>query len=146
MSCGWPIRVDPRAQVVFYAARYDQRLLGIFPVGDPTQYIADAEADVAILEEPEHLTWFHHGQRWSCKFRHVVSEMTDVGQRRSCSGRGLVPTCLIMMTLSGRSGHCSMGWRVTCLPQHHHVYRQEGVCRIVIYKRTVHCRSVEVWA
>lgn len=62
----------PSFKVAFYAARYDQRLLGIFPVGDLTKYIPDAEADIAVLEEPEHLTWFHHGQRWSSKFQHVV--------------------------------------------------------------------------
>ncbi|KAK6931761.1 hypothetical protein RJ641_003554 [Dillenia turbinata] len=56
----------------FYPGKFATDKRSILPVGDITEVIPDDEADIAVLEEPEHLTWFHHGKRWKIKFRLVI--------------------------------------------------------------------------
>ncbi|KDP28670.1 hypothetical protein JCGZ_14441 [Jatropha curcas] len=58
--------------ICFYPAKFAVDKRSILPVGDISEVIPDEEADIAILEEPEHLTWFHHGKRWKTKFCLVV--------------------------------------------------------------------------
>ena len=59
-------------KISFYPGRYSPRYGCVFSVGDITQYIPEKDSDVAVLEEPEHLNWFHSGGRWTDKFKHVV--------------------------------------------------------------------------
>ncbi|KAI8026175.1 hypothetical protein LOK49_LG02G00453 [Camellia lanceoleosa] len=56
----------------FYPGKFSSDKRSILAVGDITEAIPDEEADIAVLEEPEHLTWYHHGKRWKTKFRLVV--------------------------------------------------------------------------
>lgn len=56
----------------FYPAKFSTDKRSIFPVGDITEFISDEDADIAVLEEPEHLTWYHHGKRWKAKFSLVI--------------------------------------------------------------------------
>lgn len=58
--------------IKFYPGRFSTDKRSILPVGDITEVIPEEEADIAVLEEPEHLTWYHHGKRWKTKFRLVI--------------------------------------------------------------------------
>jgi digalactosyldiacylglycerol synthase len=55
-----------------FVAQFSSYKRSILASGDISEFIPKEEADVAVLEEPEHLTWYYHGKRWSDKFQHVV--------------------------------------------------------------------------
>eukprot|EP00268_Persea_americana_P013710 TRINITY_DN1609_c0_g1_i4.p1 TRINITY_DN1609_c0_g1~~TRINITY_DN1609_c0_g1_i4.p1 ORF type:complete len:766 (+),score=149.99 TRINITY_DN1609_c0_g1_i4:206-2503(+) len=59
-------------KITFYPGKFSKGRRSIIPAGDASQFISPREADIAILEEPEHLNWYHHGKRWTDKFNHVV--------------------------------------------------------------------------
>ncbi|CAN1277668.1 Digalactosyldiacylglycerol synthase 1, chloroplastic [Linum perenne] len=59
-------------RISFYPGKFSKERRSIIPAGDTSQFISSKEADIAILEEPEHLNWYHHGRRWTDKFNHVV--------------------------------------------------------------------------
>ena len=58
--------------MVYFAARYDDYILGILPVGDVTEVIPPGKTELVVLDEPEHLTWHHHGHQWRHQFPLVV--------------------------------------------------------------------------
>lgn len=58
--------------ICFYPGKFSRSKRSILALGDITESIPDSESDIAVLEEPEHLTWYHHGQRWKKKFRLVI--------------------------------------------------------------------------
>ena len=67
--CGF----KPQMKLSFYPGRYATDKYSIIPVGDLTKYVSgDRDSDIAVLEEPEHLNWYHSGKRWTDKFKHVV--------------------------------------------------------------------------
>ncbi|XP_057423825.1 digalactosyldiacylglycerol synthase 1, chloroplastic isoform X2 [Lotus japonicus] len=59
-------------KISFYPGKFSKARRSIIAAGDTSQFIPSRDADIAILEEPEHLNWYHHGKRWTKKFNHVV--------------------------------------------------------------------------
>ena len=68
-------RAAENLDIAFYSARYHDEYHSIFPMGDISALIPDDEADVCLLEEPEHLNWYRApftAKAWMDKFKHVV--------------------------------------------------------------------------
>lgn len=74
IRCWIEERIDfrPSFSIKFYPGKFSKEMRSILPVGDITECIPDEVADIAVLEEPEHINWYHHGRRWKNKFRRVI--------------------------------------------------------------------------
>lgn len=58
----------------FYPARFHTYANSIFALGDICDVISAENADVCILEEPEHLNWYRSpgSASWTARFNHVI--------------------------------------------------------------------------
>jgi hypothetical protein len=75
---------EKNLRILFWEGTYNDSFGSIFPAVDICSLIPKGEADVAILEEPEHLNWFRNPASnsetnedvdvlgWAHKFNHVV--------------------------------------------------------------------------
>ena len=62
---------SPALEIKFYNGKYAPALGSIIPTQDIQQFVRK-DTSCIILEEPEHLTWYHSGKRWIRAFdRHV---------------------------------------------------------------------------
>lgn len=84
----------------FYDAYYSTFFMSILPTSDIDELIEQEDADVCILEEPEHLNSVRSSQQmsWTRKFRHVIGIMhTNYTAYSSAKLSGLITTPLIFL-------------------------------------------------
>ena len=75
-KCNATPEMVEQLHIQYWEGSYNPGLGSIFPTQDICSLIPNSQADVAILEEPEHLNWFRHSDGtlvgWIPKFNHVV--------------------------------------------------------------------------
>jgi digalactosyldiacylglycerol synthase len=54
------------------AAQYHPSLGSILPLGDLASLVPPRQRNIAILEEPEHLTWCHAGANWRAAYSRTL--------------------------------------------------------------------------
>lgn len=57
----------------WYSASYHKFYNSIFALGDICDLIPEEDADVCILEEPEHLNWYRAPGKWNFVFQFSMS-------------------------------------------------------------------------
>jgi len=83
----------PQLRMRWYPAEYCPFLGAIIQKGvDLAQLVPESERDVVVLEEPEHINWYHHGARWTSLYSHVVGVAhTNYLQYARFNNEGAVP-------------------------------------------------------
>ena len=74
---------EQNLNILFYSAIYQKSFGSIFPAVDICSLIPDNEADVAILDEPEHLNWFRAPPPDQGQKEQVVEELKAEGDDRN---------------------------------------------------------------
>ena len=70
---------DHGLRILWYPARYHPGLHSVFAMGDLISLIPDEDADVVVLEEPEHLNWYRApGEGWAKKFAYSWELCTPI--------------------------------------------------------------------
>ncbi|CAJ1917128.1 unnamed protein product [Cylindrotheca closterium] len=66
-------RASEELKIDWYTSWQNKIENSLYSMGDITALIPKEEADICILEEPEHLNWYRApGDSWTTKFKHVV--------------------------------------------------------------------------
>lgn len=74
---------EQNLNILFYSAIYQKSFGSIFPAVDICSLIPENEADVAILDEPEHLNWFRAPPPDKEQKKQVVEELKAEGDDRN---------------------------------------------------------------
>jgi len=60
-------------RITWYMGRHEKMENSIYSMGDIVKLIPEEQAQICVLEEPEHLNWYRApGESWTNKFKHVV--------------------------------------------------------------------------
>eukprot|EP00978_Attheya_sp_CCMP212_P007381 scaffold17146_cov50-Attheya_sp.AAC.1 len=131
-SADMPEEADPESglRIIWYPSHYYADLGSIFATVDICKLIPDEDADVCVLEEPEHLNWFKaSGDSWTSKFSHVIGVVhTNYKAYASAHPAGLIAAPFI-------SGISTLMVRAYC----HKVIKLSAVLQTFAVEKEVVC-------